>query len=102
MPVQETVRTAHNSAAEAAAAHREQQYRRYHERRAMGLCGKCDSPPVPGHALCERHRRDAKEAQHRVYHGRREIGACGRCGAWSETAVCDDCSTPAPEEEARV
>lgn len=50
------------------------------ERRAAGLCSKCDSPPVPGRSNCQHHLDiDARAAQ-RVRKVRASFGVCIKCG----------------------
>lgn len=35
----------------------------YRKRRALGLCGRCDKPPVKGRSLCEVHLKDSIDSQ---------------------------------------
>ncbi len=39
---------------------------RYSKRRAANSCGACDSPPVPGKTLCEKHLRNSLEIYRRA------------------------------------
>ena len=70
--------------------------RRYHARRAAGLCTKCGKhPPVAGsHTTCEycRNRRNANERD--SWSARRADGLCGKCGASVDhgTARCAGCA----------
>lgn len=90
------------------AHHVEQQInakRQRENRRSRGLCNHCESPSVPGRALCEKHTevRKALDLQRRAK--RREAGLCWICRAPivagsrgihaapnRERTTCDTCS----------
>lgn len=50
------------------------------ERRARGLCHKCDSPPVPGRTQCQHHLDIDKKSINGQRAKRQAAGLCVRCG----------------------
>ena len=65
--------------------------RKYHLRKAAGLCVRCGSPAIPDTVLCEKHTRHNR-AKQRAYDEHRRL-ASGRiggdtwCGGWAAWAI---------------